>query len=556
MEVFYDIVDQVSGFIWGGPMILLLLGTGLYFMIGMRFRPIRRLFPAFGELWAGRKGKGQGDITPWQALSTALSGQVGTGNLAGVATAITLGGPGAVFWMWITAMIGMAAAYSESSLAVRYRETHKDGRVHGGPMYYIKNGLGKWWIWLAIVFAIGTLFSALVTGNMTQANSIAVSVTSASGGLVPTWVAGLLIAGFAFIVIIGGIKSIGSVAGKVVPFMAVIYLIIAMITLIINVNALPSAVMIIFESAFTGHAAVGGFIGGAFIAATRYGVERGLFSNEAGQGSTAIAHAASQTDSPVRQGEIAMVGTFIDTMVICTMTALVILSVQGNFYHNPALTTLKICEAQGVDSIDRTLIGEMPRAMGTSANDRAAARAATSERAQAAISACEIAVAEETVVIDAEVLDAARTAAVEDVRLPVERAWMSDAEASAVTTAVYEESRIPFGGILIAVCLALFAFTTILGWAYYAEQALTFLVGDWATVPFRFVWVGATFIGAIQQVDFIWRLGGIANAAMAAPNLIAILLLSGVVFAYTKKADEEGQGSNPSMVEPGDKPGE
>ncbi|MCP2671786.1 sodium:alanine symporter family protein [Maricaulaceae bacterium EIL42A08] len=550
MEAFYDLVDDVSGFIWGGPMIILLLGTGLYFMIGMRFRPIRRLFPAFGELWAGRKGGGEGDITPWQALSTALSGQVGTGNLAGVATAITLGGPGAVFWMWITAMIGMAAAYSESSLAVRYRETHKDGRVHGGPMYYIKNGLGKWWIWLAVIFAIGTLFSALVTGNMTQANSIAISVTSATGGLIPVWGAGLIIAGLAFIVIIGGIKSIGSVAGKVVPIMALAYILVAMITLIINVNSLPNAIMVIFQSAFTGHAAVGGFIGGAFIAATRYGVERGLFSNEAGQGSTAIAHAASQTDSPVRQGEIAMVGTFIDTMVICTMTALVILSVQGNFYHNPALTTLKICEAQGVEGVNRSLIGEMPRAMMASADDRAAARDATSERALAAISACEAAVADGSVTIDAELLADAREAAVVDVRAPVERAWMSDAEASAVTTAVYEESRIPLGGILIAGCLTLFAFTTILGWAYYAEQALTFLVGDWATMPFRIIWVGAVFLGSIQQVDFIWRLGGIANAAMAAPNLIAILLLSGVVFAYTKKADEEGQGSNPAMFDP------
>ena len=188
--------------------------------------------------------------------------------------------------------------------------------------------------------------------------------------------------------------------------------------------------------------------------------------------------------------------------------------------------------------------------MMASADDRAAARDATSERALAAISACEAAVADGSVTIDAELLAQARVAAVEDVQAPVERAWMSDAEASAVTTAVYEESRIPLGGILIAGCLTLFAFTTILGWAYYAEQALTFLVGDWATMPFRIIWVGAVFLGSIQQVDFIWRLGGIANAAMAAPNLIAILLLSGVVFAYTKKADEEGQGSNPAMFDP------
>jgi AGCS family alanine or glycine:cation symporter len=535
MEQFYALVDQVSAAIWGGPMILLLLGTGLYFMIRLRLRPLRRLFPAFGELWAGRKGGGAGDITPWQALSTALSGQVGTGNLAGVATAISLGGPGAVFWMWITALVGMAAAYAESSLAVRYRETHPDGRMHGGPMYYIKNGLGKKWGFLAVLFAVGTLFSAVATGNMIQSNSITQAMTEASapfsnsipcqisvgrsavevGGdfgnayapactvraalesgelvtverlgetfelpaeafsvMIANWVPGLILAILVFIVIIGGIKSIGSFAGKVVPFMAVVYLISAMFILALNAPALPGAIGMIFTDAFTGTAATGGFVGSSIMIALRFGVERGLFSNEAGQGSTAIAHAASQTNSPVRQGEIAMLGTFIDTIVICTMTALVILVVQGA-YPNGA-------EA-------------------------------------------------------------------------VSYAWQSQLEASEVTTAVFRESAIPFGGILIAVCLTLFAFTTILGWSYYAEQALTYLVGDWATKPFRLMWVVMVFVGALQQVDFIWKFGGIANAAMAAPNLIAILLLSGVVIAYTKKADEEGQGSNPSMVQPGDKPGE
>ncbi len=527
MQEFYDLVDEVSGFIWGGPMILLLLGTGLYFMIGMRLRPLRRLFPAFGELWAGRKSTGEGAITPWQALSTALSGQVGTGNLAGVATAITLGGPGAVFWMWITALVGMAAAYAESSLAVRYRERHENGSFHGGPMYYIRNGLGKRWTWLAVLFAVGTLFSALATGNMIQSNSITQAMTEATTpfshnlpcqltvgrapfeteagnvivGTAPgcevveaeatgenitfngrgqtfeappessqlvlaNWIPGLIIALAVFVVIIGGIKSIGSVAGKVVPFMAVIYILTALTVLALNVEALPAALGMIVTDAFTGTAATGGFIGSSIMIAMRFGVERGLFSNEAGQGSTAIAHAASQTNSPVRQGEIAMVGTFIDTLVICTMTALVILVVQGAYPNG----------------------GEV-----------------------------------------------------------VPFAWQSQLEASEVTTAVFRESHIPFGGILIAGSLALFAFTTILGWSYYAEQALTFLVGDWATRPFRFVWVIMVFFGSLQQVDFIWKLGGIANAAMAAPNLIALLLLSGVVFAYTKKADEEGQGSNPSI---------
>ncbi|WP_019960657.1 alanine/glycine:cation symporter family protein [Woodsholea maritima] len=530
MQNFYDLVTQVSDFLWSGPMVVLLLGTGLYFMIRLKFRPILRLFPAMGELWAGRKaGDGAaGAISPWQALSTALSGQVGTGNLAGVATAISLGGPGAVFWMWMTALVGMAAAYAESSLAVRYRETHPDGRVHGGPMYYIKNGLGKWWTWLGILFAIGTLFSALATGNMVQSNSITQAMTEASAGVarsapcfttvgrtavtiegqpqlvfasgcdiaeagnngvvtahlddgtsidvagtdftvvLANWVPGIIIAVAVFIVIIGGIQSIGSFAGKVVPFMALVYVVAAGVILALNASHLPSAFMQIFHDAFTGSAATGGFLGSSIMIAMRFGVERGLFSNEAGQGSTAIAHAASKTDSPVRQGEIAMVGTFIDTIVICTITALVILVVQGAYPH-------------GAETVDY--------------------------------------------------------------------AWMSQLEASEVTTAVFRESHIPAGGFLIAICLTLFAFTTILGWSYYAEQALTYLVGDWATKPFRFIWVIMVFFGALQQVDFIWMLGGIANAAMAAPNLIAILMLSGVVVAYTKKADKDGQGATPAGVD-------
>ena len=252
----------MSGFIWGGswgdaqilpvaPMVVLLLGAGLFFMIRLRALPLRRLFPAFGSLWHGRKSDtdpdAEGEITPWNALSTALSGQVGTGNLAGVATALTLGGPGAIFWMWVTALFGMAAAFAESSLAVKYREQHPDGHTHGGPMFYIKNGLGKGWGWLAVFFALGTIFSALVTGNMTQANSIATAIEAELP--IPTWASGLAIATLTFIVIIGGIKSIGSVAGKVVPAMALGYILLAIIMLIINIEHVPAAFGQIFAYA-------------------------------------------------------------------------------------------------------------------------------------------------------------------------------------------------------------------------------------------------------------------------------------------------------------------
>jgi len=345
MSQFFAQVETVSNFLWGGTwgetrilpigvITILLLGTGLFFMLRLGFRPLRPLAPAFGVLWRGRKAQGEGEITPWQAVSTALSGQVGTGNLAGVATAITLGGPGAIFWMWVTAIFGMAAAFAESSLAVRYRERHPDGHVHGGPMYYIRNGLGRKWGWLAVLFCVGTLGSSLVTGNMIQANSITQSVMQAGSSLglgVPNWGVGVVIAFLTFLVIIGGIKSIGAFAGKLVPGMALAYVVAAISVLALNVEHIGDAFALIFRAAFGLEQAAGGVAGYGVLAAIRAGVARGLFSNEAGQGSTPIAHAAAKTESPVRQGEIAMIGVFIDTIVICTMTALVILVVDGSY---------------------------------------------------------------------------------------------------------------------------------------------------------------------------------------------------------------------------------
>ncbi|MGB3797527.1 MAG: alanine/glycine:cation symporter family protein, partial [Alteraurantiacibacter sp.] len=342
-----DRVTNISDFIWGGtwngeplpwlsigdqaipPMTLILLGIGMWIMIGLRFYPIVKLGSAFKGLFASRKGAGAGEISPFAALSTALSGQVGTGNLAGVATAIALGGPGAIFWMWITALVGMALAFAEGSLAIRYREKTSDGVYRGGPMTYIMMGLGKKWTWLAILFCIGTLFSALVTGNSIQANAIADGMNELFG--IEEWIGGLVTAILVFIVIIGGIKSIGSVAEKVIPFMAAAYILMAVIALILNFGDLPETFGLIFNGAFNPQAATGGFAGAAIMLAIRAGVARGLFSNEAGQGSTPIAHAVAQTNDPQQQGRMAMLGTFIDTIVICTMTALVMLTVEGNF---------------------------------------------------------------------------------------------------------------------------------------------------------------------------------------------------------------------------------
>ena len=486
-SAFELLVDNVANFIWGGewngeailpagPMAVLLLGTGVYYMIRLGGRPLLRLGPAIGEVWAGRKSNDDPDaITPWQALSTALSGQVGTGNLAGVATAITLGGPGAIFWMWITAIFGMALAFAESSLAIKFREKDHFNRINGGPMYYIKNGLGKKWTWLAILFCIGGVFSAIVTGGMTQSNSITETIVHSAKGLgvgLPTWTVGAVIGVLTFAVIIGGIKSIGAVAGKVVPMMALFYVGAAAVVLVMHAPAIPGAFAMIFKSAFGFQQAAGGLMGYSIMMAVRFGVDRGLFSNEAGQGSAPIAHAAAQTKNPTVQGEIAMIGVFIDTLVICTMTALVILTASGQWVDAAGNMTPYIWQA-------------------------------------------------------------------------------ADLQASSITNEAYA-TAIPGGGWIVTIALTLFAFTTIIGWSYYAEQALTYLVGEWATHPFRFIWVGVIFLGAIAKVNFIWMFGGIANAAMTLPNLIAILALSGVVIAMHKKNGDPDTEDGDSIMLPGE----
>ena len=554
-----DIITNVAGFIWGGtwgdtviipgqigPLAVVLLGTGLYMMIRLGARPLRRFVPALVEVWQGRKAQGDdGAITPWQALSTALSGQVGTGNLAGVATAITLGGPGAIFWMWIVALFGMALAFSESSLAVKYRETDEYGRINGGPMYYIKNGLGKGWGWLAIIFCLGTLISAAATGSMIQANSItqsALETGSTIGISIPNIVLAVVISGLVFAVIIGGIKSIGSFAGKVVPFMAALYVLIALGVLLVNIQDVPGAFMQIIRSAWGLEEAAGGAAGYGVMQAVRYGIARGLFSNEAGQGSAPIAHAAAKTDNPVQQGEIAMIGVFIDTMVICTMTALVILTVQGDFKKSPSLMAAKMCveadyalPAKTGDASGATYsVGELfPSAY---EDGRAETIASVGQVAQSYLLACQAGGVE----VSQQALDAAVNP---DVLMDVKHAWETDATSSAITTRAYDAAIPVVGKWVVPVALFFFAFTTIIGWTYYGEQAITYLIGEWATHPFRYAWVLVVFSGAmITNVDALWLFGDIANASMAFPNLIAIIALSGVVVAMHKRNGDPDKG--------------
>ena len=323
MELVRTLVADLNGLVWGIPMLVLILGTGLFLMFGLVFMPLRRLGYGFRMLWVGRQSKDAGDITPFNALMTSLSATVGTGNIAGVATAIALGGPGAIFWMWCTALVGMATKYAEAVLAVKYRETDEAGQYVGGPMYYIKNGLGSKWAWLGTTFAVFGAIAGFGIGNMVQANSVS-AVLHSNFGLSPLWV-GLIMAALVAVVLIGGIKRIARVAGGMVPFMAIAYLGGGLCILLMNASAVPGALWLIIETAFTGTAATGGFAGAAVAAAIQFGIARGVFSNEAGLGSAPIAHACARTTDPVRQGSVAMLGTFIDTLLICTITALVII---------------------------------------------------------------------------------------------------------------------------------------------------------------------------------------------------------------------------------------
>lgn len=325
MEIFIHWLKAADAIVWGPVVLTLLLGTGLYLMLGLAFLPLRRLPFAFSLLWRGRQVSSleKGEISPFNALMTSLAATIGTGNIAGVATAIFLGGPGAIFWMWITALVGMATKYAEAVLAVNYREQDEKGAYVGGPMYYIKNGLGEKWQWLAFLFALFGSVAAFGIGNTIQANSVADALEATLD--VPAWQTGLVMAVLVYAVLVGGVRRIASVAAKLVPLMGLAYLSAACFIIVQFWEGVPAALLLIVHDAFSGTAAAGGFAGAGVMAAIRFGVARGVFSNEAGLGTAPIAHAAAKTNSPVRQGQIAMLGTFIDTLVICTMTALVII---------------------------------------------------------------------------------------------------------------------------------------------------------------------------------------------------------------------------------------
>ena len=435
------IIGEVSNIVWGIPTILLLVGTGLWLTFRLKGLQFSKLWHSLYLALIVRKEKSDqpGDITHFQALMTALSATVGTGNIAGVATAIAAGGPGALFWMWITGLVGMITKYSEALLAVKYREKDKFGNMSGGPMYYISKGLG--WKWLGVLFAVFASIAAFGIGNTVQSNSVAHALETSFN--IPTWITAIVLMVGTGVVILGGIKSIGKVTSLLVPIMIVFYIGGAILVLLLNYTAIPQALELIFTHAFTPTAGVGGFLGSSVMLTIRMGVARGVFSNESGLGSSPIAAAAAQTKHPVTQAMVSMTQTFIDTLVVCTLTGLVIV-ISDNWYTGMTgaeLTSVSFTEGLG------SVVGEY----------------------------------------------------------------------------------------IVSIGLALFAYSTLLGWSYYGEKSIEYLAGEKAIKPYRIIFTIFVGIGAVVNLDLVWGIADIFNGLMAFPNLIALLALTPVIVNETKK---------------------
>ncbi|ASU84985.1 sodium:alanine symporter family protein [Nocardiopsis gilva YIM 90087] len=467
MDQLTDMLDTLSGIIWSEYVLIpLLLLTGLFLTIRLRLLQFHKLFHALWLALVRRKeAEGvQGDISHYQALSTALAATVGVGNIAGAALAIGMGGPGALFWMWMTGLVGMATKYSEALLGVKYRQVDSVGKQSGGPMFYLRHGLpGGLGLALGVLFAVFGAIAAFGIGNGTQANTVSQQLNNVWG--VPTWVAGVAMVIIAGTVILGGIKSIGRVAAGIVPIMIVLYIGITLTVLIVHVGDIPAALALVLTDAFTGQAAAGGGAASVFVV-IQAGVARGIFSNESGLGTGAIAAAAAKTDQPVRQAMVSMTQTFIDTLIVVTMTCLVII-------------------VTGVWEEDGTGDGAQM----------------TSEALQSGL--------------------------------------------SAITPGLGA-----MGGYIVAISVAVFAFTTILGWSYYGERCIDFLVGHRGVPVYRVVFVAMIYVGAVASLDVIWVASDIANGLMALPNLIGLLLLSPVIVQETQRYFSNPDWKNPDIKVP------
>lgn len=437
MQSLTALVSACSNFIWGVPMLVMLFGTHLFLTV--RLRLVQRHIPKAIRLSLSPDEGSQGEISQFGALATALAATIGTGNIIGVSTAIALGGPGAVLWCWLTGVFGIATKYGEALLAVKYRTRGKSGAIVGGPMYTIERGLG--WKWLAVIFAAFTVLATFGAGCTVQSHAIT-DVIHTTFGVTPA-ISGLVVTAVTAVVILGGVKAIAKVCEKLVPFMSLFYILGCIAILVLNAPYLGQALALIVKSAFGFRQVAGGFAGGAMMAACRYGMARGLFSNESGLGTAPIAAATAQTKNPVRQALVSMTGTFWDTVIVCAMTGIVVVS---SMVKQPALY-------QG-------------------ASDDAMTRLAF--------------------------------------------------------------ANLPAGQIVLALALSVFAFTTILGWSYYGERCVEYLFGPKGIPVYRLVFLVVLFIGAVANLDLVWSFADLMNGLMSFPNLISVLLLSGVIVAETR----------------------
>lgn len=443
MENIDQFLSQLKDAIWSIPLLIFLIGTGAYLTIILKGVQFRYLGYAIKQVFAGVRTNSQGDISPFEALMTSLAGAIGTGTIVGVATGLAVGGLGSIFWMWITAFVGMATKYAESMLAVKYRVLDERGEMMGGPAQYIEKGLG--WKWMAFLFALFGAIGAITTGNLVQTNAMSEAISHFKA--IDPWLIGVIIAAITGLVIIGGVKSIGHVAGVLVPIMALFYMAGGLIIIAMHFDKIPGAFLLILKSAFTGQAATGGFLGSTVLMAVQSGVSRSVFSNEAGLGISAIAAAAAKTDSPGRQGMITMTGALVSTVLVCTVTGLV-LAVTG-------------------------------------------VHGALNEKG--------------------EVLNGASMAF---------QAF---------------GSTIAGGGYIVSIGLILFAFSTVIAWAYYGEKCCEYIFGGRSVIFYRILFTLIVIPGAAMKMEIAWYLADITNGLMVIPNLIALIGLSSVILAENKR---------------------
>ena len=541
METFSNILSAIDDFVWGPVMLILLVGTGILLTIRTRFLGIRNLGYAL-KIGLGKearkKTKGDGDISPFSALTTALAATIGTGNIVGVATAMVAGGPGALIWMWLSAFFGLTSKFSECMLAIKYREVNEAGEMSGGPMYTMKKAfknkkLGSSLGWL---FALFTVLASFGIGNLTQANSISDALHS--GFHVPLWLSGVVITLLALFIIVGGIKSISKVSQYVVPLMAIFYMLAGLVVILIHYENVPAGMSMIFKMAFSFEAVGGGLCGcitAGMMNAMRFGVARGVFSNEAGMGSAAITAAAATTDSPVRQGYINMTGTFWDTIVVCTITGLCIASsgVLGTTKVEPSNISTYSIVNESSDAFSCSMTndeGTITYHVTTDTSDNTTSYVFTPETKDMDASTLTL-----TPKGEATTSELSGTYTDEDDN---EYIFKKDGTCeyhelligAPLTIAAFQSALGSVGGWLVCIGIALFAFSTILGWEYHGEKAFEYILKTHKyNMVYRVFFSLLAYVGATTTLQIVWNFSDIANALMAIPNLICLLALSGVV---------------------------